>query len=40
MGSQFIRDTEDMLLKINLMIQGQVLDVKDYYALKQLEQEV
>ena len=32
-GSQFIRDTEDMLLKINLMKNNQVFDQKDKFQM-------
>jgi len=39
-GAQFVRDTEDMLLKINLIMNGQVLDYKDGYTLRKLMQEV
>ena len=35
-GQQFIRDTEDMLLKINLMKNNQVLDLKDKYQMQKV----
>jgi len=39
-GQQFIRDTEDMLLKINLMKNNQVLDRKDKFTMDKLMKEV
>lgn len=39
-GETFIRDTEDMLLKINLMKNDQILDIKDKYAMHQMMTEV
>ena len=35
-GQQFIRDTEDMLLKINLMKTNMVLEVKDKFNMEQI----
>ena len=39
-GEQFIRDTEDMLLKINLMKSGQVFDFQDQFKLRNTLEEV
>ena len=36
MGQQFIRDTEDMLLKINLMKTNMVLEAKDKFNMEQI----
>lgn len=39
-GEQFIRDTEDMLLKINLMKNNQIFDIKDRFSLNTMMNEV
>ena len=39
-GEMFIRNTEDMLLKINLMMSKQVLDNRDKHTLSQLVNEI
>ena len=39
-GAQFIRDTEDMLLKINLIKNDQVLSFQDKNALTKAMQDV
>merc|ERR1712156_170365 len=39
-GAEFIRNTEDMLLKINLMMNNQVLDLRDQHSLNKLCSEI
>jgi len=39
-GEMFIRNTEDMLLKINLMMGKQVLDARDKHSLQKLVNEI